>query len=80
MAAKKTKAGGSSEKLLRAEVLTRTVTRATEKQRMLKQLICTDAPEQALRYCGYRQIAGVDEVGRSGWRPWQRLGSKIQSR
>ena len=31
---------------------------------MLKQLICTDAPEQALRYRGYKQIAGVDEVGR----------------
>jgi ribonuclease HII len=31
---------------------------------MLKQLLCTDAPEQALRYHGYRQIAGVDEVGR----------------
>ena len=40
------------------------VTRATAKQQMLKQLICTDAPEQALRYHGYRQIAGVDEVGR----------------
>lgn len=42
----------------------RAVTRATEKQRMLKQLICSDAPEQALRYCGFRTIAGVDEVGR----------------
>ena len=41
-----------------------TVTKATAKQRMLKQLLCTDAPEQALRYHGYRQIAGVDEVGR----------------
>ena len=41
-----------------------TVSRATEKQRMLKQLVCSDAPEQALRYCGYRVIAGVDEVGR----------------
>jgi ribonuclease HII len=40
------------------------VTKATAKQQMLKQLICTDAPEQALRYHGYRQIAGVDEVGR----------------
>jgi ribonuclease HII len=40
------------------------VTRATAKQQMLKQLICTDAPEQALRYHGYRAIAGVDEVGR----------------
>lgn len=48
----------------RAAALQRAVTRATEKQRMLKQLICSDAPEQALRYCGYKQIAGVDEVGR----------------
>jgi ribonuclease HII len=31
---------------------------------MLKQLICSDAPEQALRYHGYQTIAGVDEVGR----------------
>ncbi len=42
----------------------RTVTAATAKQRMLKQLICSDAPEQALRYYGYQRIAGVDEVGR----------------
>ena len=40
------------------------LTRATAKQQMLKQLICSDAPEQALRYHGYRSIAGVDEVGR----------------
>jgi ribonuclease HII len=40
------------------------VSKATAKQQMLKQLVCTDAPEQALRYHGYRQIAGVDEVGR----------------
>jgi ribonuclease HII len=40
------------------------VTKATAKQQMLKQLICTDAPEQALRYHGYTLIAGVDEVGR----------------
>ena len=31
---------------------------------MLKQLVCSDAPEQALRYHGFRIIAGVDEVGR----------------
>ncbi|MEI4861640.1 hypothetical protein Q8G41_29060, partial [Klebsiella pneumoniae] len=31
---------------------------------MLKQLVCSDAPEQALRYHGYQVIAGVDEVGR----------------
>ncbi|WP_263365280.1 ribonuclease HII [Edaphobacter bradus] len=41
-----------------------TVTAATAKQRMLKQLVCSDAPEQALRYNGFRVIAGVDEVGR----------------
>lgn len=40
------------------------VTKATAKQQMLKQLICTNAPEQALRYHGFRTIAGVDEVGR----------------
>ncbi len=34
------------------------------KQQMLKQLICSDAPEQALRYQGFQTIAGVDEVGR----------------
>ena len=37
---------------------------ATAKQQMLRQLICSDAPEQALRYRGVRTIAGVDEVGR----------------
>jgi ribonuclease HII len=42
----------------------RTVTAATAKQQMLKQLVCSDAPEQALRYHGFRTIAGVDEVGR----------------
>jgi ribonuclease HII len=40
------------------------VTRATAKQQMLRQLVCSDAPEQALRYHGYTAIAGVDEVGR----------------
>ena len=40
------------------------VTPATAKQHMLKQLVCSNAPEQALRYHGYRVIAGVDEVGR----------------
>ena len=64
MAAKKRNADKPAKVVSTAELLARTVTRATEKQRMLKQLICTDAPEQALRYCGYRQIAGVDEVGR----------------
>jgi ribonuclease HII len=37
---------------------------AAAKQRMLKHLVCSDAPEQALRYRGFRTIAGVDEVGR----------------
>jgi ribonuclease HII len=37
---------------------------AAAKQRMLKQLICSDAPEQALRYAGFERIAGIDEVGR----------------
>src|SRR5258708_36718184 len=40
------------------------VTAATAKQRMLKLLVCSDAPEQALRYRGFHTIAGVDEVGR----------------
>jgi ribonuclease HII len=40
------------------------LTKATAKQQMLKQLVCSDAPEQALRYHGYRTIAGIDEVGR----------------
>jgi len=40
------------------------VTPATAKQQMLKQLVCSNAPEQALRYHGYTLIAGVDEVGR----------------
>ncbi len=34
------------------------------KQQMLKQVRCSDAPEQALRYRGFQRIAGVDEVGR----------------
>jgi len=36
----------------------------TVKQQMLRTLICSDAPEQALRYRGAQRIAGVDEVGR----------------
>ncbi len=40
------------------------LSRAAAKQKLLKQLICSDAPEQALRYRGYQLIAGVDEVGR----------------
>ncbi|WP_263374978.1 ribonuclease HII [Granulicella aggregans] len=42
----------------------KSVKAAAAKQRMLKQLICSDAPEQALRYAGFERIAGVDEVGR----------------
>ena len=42
----------------------RAIGKAAAKQRMLKQLVCTDAPEQALRYQGFCSIAGVDEVGR----------------
>jgi ribonuclease HII len=42
----------------------RTVKAATAKQQMLRQLICSDAPEQALRYYGFQRIAGVDEVRR----------------
>lgn len=37
---------------------------STLKQQMLRQLVCSDAPEQALRHRGARSIAGVDEVGR----------------
>jgi ribonuclease HII len=37
---------------------------STLKQQMLRQLICSDAPEQALRYRGHTAIAGIDEVGR----------------
>ena len=40
------------------------VSHAAAKQRMLKLLICSDAPEQALRHRGFERIAGVDEVGR----------------
>ena len=36
----------------------------TAKQQMLRQLVCSDAPEQALRLRGATLIAGVDEVGR----------------
>jgi len=42
----------------------RAVSAQTAKQKMLKTLVCSDAPEQALRYRGARCIAGVDEVGR----------------
>ncbi len=44
--------------------LSSTLARSTLKQQMLRQLVCSDAPEQALRYRGFHCIAGVDEVGR----------------
>ena len=47
-----------------SKTVPKAVTAATAKQRMLKQLVCSDAPEQALRYRGFQLIAGVDEVGR----------------
>lgn len=34
------------------------------KEQMLRELVCSDAPEQALRYHGFACIAGIDEVGR----------------
>jgi ribonuclease HII len=52
------------DKLLGMPRISATVRPATAKQQMLRQLICSDAPEQALRYNGFRVIAGVDEVGR----------------
>jgi ribonuclease HII len=50
--------------VLTKRALKKKVTAATAKQRMLKLLVCSDAPEQALRYHGFQRIAGVDEVGR----------------
>src|SRR6202046_3039752 len=47
-----------------AEATAKAFGKAAAKQRMLKQLVCSDAPEQALRFHGFRSIAGVDEVGR----------------
>ena len=34
------------------------------KEQMLRDAVCSDAPEEALRYHGYQLIAGIDEVGR----------------
>ncbi len=34
------------------------------KEQMLREAICSDAPEEALRYRGFASIAGIDEVGR----------------
>ena len=42
----------------------RQLAKSTLKQQMLRQLVCSDAPEQACRYRGAEHIAGVDEVGR----------------
>ncbi len=42
----------------------RQLAKSTLKQQMLRQLVCSDAPERACRYRGAQHIAGVDEVGR----------------
>ncbi len=55
---------GAADKLSLADRHTTAIAKATAKQQMLRQLVCSDAPEQALRYRGFRSIAGVDEVGR----------------
>ncbi len=47
-----------------ASIPARKLAASTLKQQMLRQLVCSDAPEQALRYRGLPLIAGVDEVGR----------------
>jgi ribonuclease HII len=49
---------------VRAESPVKKPAASTLKQQMLRQLVCSDAPEQALRYRGFAVIAGVDEVGR----------------
>jgi ribonuclease HII len=56
--------GRTAASLLQATAEAESISRATAKQRFLKLLVCSDAPEQALRYRGFRMIAGVDEVGR----------------
>ena len=42
----------------------RSISSSTAKQRLLKSLVCSDAPEHSLRTSGFHLIAGVDEVGR----------------
>jgi ribonuclease HII len=42
----------------------RSVSSSAAKQRLLKSLVCSGAPEHSLRTSGFRLIAGVDEVGR----------------
>ena len=64
MAAKRPNPAAKKTAELELSQRVRALKKAAEKQRMLKQLICSDAPEQALRYHGFRVIAGVDEVGR----------------
>jgi ribonuclease HII len=56
--------GRTAASLLQATAEAESISPATAKQRFLKLLVCSDAPEQALRYRGFRMIAGVDEVGR----------------
>lgn len=34
------------------------------KEQMLREAVCSDAPEEALRFRGFAAIAGIDEVGR----------------
>jgi ribonuclease HII len=46
------------------EIPAKKLAASTLKQQMLRKLVCSDAPEQALRYRGFSVIAGVDEVGR----------------
>jgi ribonuclease HII len=55
---------GQGAKGSRITVGAKAVAKSTAKLQMLRQLVCSDAPEQALRYQGARRIAGVDEVGR----------------
>lgn len=40
------------------------VSKTTARQKMLRQLVCSDTHEQTLRSQGFRVIAGIDEVGR----------------
>lgn len=42
----------------------KTARKGPSKLQMLRTLVCSDAPEQALRHRGFVCIAGVDEVGR----------------
>jgi hypothetical protein len=55
------------------------VAAAAAKQRLLKLLVCSDAPEQALRYRGFRAVAGVDEVGGGSLLPVGDIRLNIQT-